>query len=131
MGRIDLARNVGGKFMNSKKPKKIMNDEIAKYPIYFINTQGKLIRTYKIKSTQDYNHQACELHHYIPFSSYTGNEEWYQERGIEQKLILMSIKLHEQLHNQAVKVLSDEEFLEKYKISKYELIFNKKFSQYG
>ena len=67
----------------------------------------------------------------ILFSSYTGNEEWYQERGIEQKLILMSIKLHEQLHNQAVKVLSDEEFLEKYKISKYELIFNKKFSQYG
>ena len=42
----------------------------------------------------------------------------------------MSIQLHEQLHFQAIKNLTDEEFKTKYKISRYELIFNKKYSNY-
>ena len=116
--------------MSSKIPPKLMNKEIERYPIYIINTSGKLIQTNRIKSTRDYSHQL-NLHHYIPYSDYERNKQWYIERGIGQKLILMSIQLHEQLHNQAIKNLTDEEFKAKYKISKYELIFNKKYSQYS
>lgn len=124
-----MTKNVGGKCMSSKIPPKNMNKEIEKYPIFFINTSGQLIRTYKIKNTQDYSH-SYNLHHYIPYSDYERNKKWYEERGIKQKLILMSIQLHEQLHNQAIKNLSDSEFLARYKISKYELIFNKRYSKY-
>lgn len=122
-------KNVGGKCMSSKHPPKLMNEEIKKYPIFIINTSGRLIKTNKIKSTNDYSHQ-CNLHHYIPYSDYERNKQWYIERGIEQKLILMSIPLHEQLHFQAIKNLTDEEFKAKYKISRYELIFNKRYSNY-
>jgi hypothetical protein len=107
-----------------------MEKEIQKYPIYVLNKEGKLIRTYQINGTKDYNHYMCNLHHYIPFQEYEKNKKWYQEKGIEQKLILMSIPIHEQIHNQAIKILSDEEFKERYKISKWELIFNKKKSEY-
>lgn len=116
--------------MSLKHPPKLMDEEIKKYPIYIINTSGKLIKTNRIKSTKDYNHNQCNLHHYIPYSDYEQNKQWYIERGIEQKLILMTIPLHEQLHNQAIKNLTDEEFKAKYKISKYELIFNRKYSDY-
>ena len=42
----------------------------------------------------------------------------------------MSIPLHEQLHYQAIKNLTDKEFKARYKISRYELIFSKKYSNY-
>lgn len=37
---------------------------------------------------------------------------------------------HEQVELRAVKNLTDEDFEEKYKISRWELIFNKKHSKY-
>jgi len=105
---------------------KIMNDEIAKYPIYMVNKLGGLVRIYNIKSTKDYNHYTCNLHHFIPYHQYIKKPEWYAEQGIEQKLILMSIPMHEQLHNQAVKVLSDSEFHRRYRIEKSKLIYRNK-----
>ncbi len=110
---------------------KDMIKEIEKHKdrIYLINTAGNLIKI-KLNSLSDYNHLKCHLHHYIPYSEYERNKDWYEKRGIKQKLILMSIPLHEQLHNQAIKNLSDEEFEKKYKISKWELVFNKKHNRY-
>ena len=116
--------------MKQKNNRNLMNEDIKKYPIYIITKVGQLKQVFNIKSTEDYTHYLYNLHHYIPKSQFVGNEKWYQDRGIEQKLILMSIQLHEQVHNQAIKNLSDEEFEKRYKISKWDLIFNKKFSKY-
>lgn len=112
-----------------KRMQKITNEEIKKYPIFMVNKLGGLVRIHSIKSTNDYS-RACNLHHYIPFSIYSKDPEWFEKRGIKQKLILMSIPLHEQVHHQAVKVLSDAEFERRYRISRWELIFNKKHSKY-
>lgn len=113
-----------------KKVKKIMNEEIKKYPIFLINTAGKLIPISCIKSTDDYDHFKYCLHHYIEFQAYNQNPKWYEERGIKQKLIFMSNICHEHIHNIGIKTLSDKEFEEKYKIKKTELIFKKKSSEY-
>ncbi len=107
-----------------------MNREIALYKIFFLNTKGQLIFVTWIHSTQDYDHSQFELHHYIPFAVYERNKQWFMERGINQKLILMKKHTHEQLHFQAIKNLSDEEFERFYKISRHKLIFNKKHSEY-
>lgn len=110
--------------------KSTMNEDIKKYPI-FILKNGELVRTYKIKSTNDYNHYTHNLHHYIPKQqNYEKNKGWYEERGIGQKLILLPIPTHEQVHNQAVHNLSDDDFYGYYKISRWELVFNRRYSKY-
>lgn len=107
------------------KPK-IMNREISLYEIYSLTKTGQLTRIYWISNTGDYNHSQYELHHYIPYSIYERDKEWFQSRGIKQKLILMRKQTHEQVHFQAIKNLTDKEFEEHYKISRWELIFNRK-----
>lgn len=89
---------------------------------------GQLVRINWIKSTNDYDHSKYHIHHYIEFNAYSGNEEWYKSRGIEQKLIFMSIPLHEQLHFIAIHNMTDEEFEKHYKISRWKLIYSKKHS---
>lgn len=106
-----------------------MNNDIKKYPIYKL-LNGKLIKVLWIKSTDDYNHSLYNLHHYILRKQYEKNKQWYIDRNIEQKLILLPIAVHEQVHNQAIKNLSDEEFEKVYKISRWELFFNKRYSIY-
>lgn len=113
---------------NSREPKN-MAKEIERYDIYLLNKNGKLIKTY-ISSLNDYNHNMYELHHYIPYQAYVQNPEWYQERGIKQKLILVSKICHEHIEDRGIKVLTDEEFYKKYKISKWDLRFNKRYSKY-
>lgn len=110
------------------KKKPTMNEDIKKYPIFTLTDSGKLIRVDWIKSTANYNHYEYNLHHFI--KDYHKNQSWYDERSIKQKLILVPIELHEQIHNQAIKNLNDEEFLKEYKISRWELIFNRKHSEY-
>jgi hypothetical protein len=109
-----------------KTPKKIMNEEIKKYPIFVLNPFGKLIQTHSIQSTADYDHSQFHLHHFVEYQEYEKDKSWYIERGIEQKLILMKIKTHEQLHFIAVENLSDEDFKTKYHIPRWDLIFNRK-----
>lgn len=106
-----------------------MNEDIAKYSIFQLEN-GELLRCWWIKDTSDYNHSMVHLHHYVEKQHYENNIEWYKEHGIEQKLILMPNYIHEQLHSIAVNNLSDKEFEKKYKISKWDLIFNKKYSRY-
>ncbi len=108
---------------------KIMNREIAIYKIFFLNTSGRLIPVNWIKTTKDYDHFQFELHHYIPYSVYERNKQWFIDRGIEQKLILVKKHTHEQIHFQAIKNLTDYEFEKHYKISRWKLIFNKKHTE--
>ena len=108
-----------------KTPLKIMDNEIEKFDVYVLSKTGQLIKTYKIQSTRDYNHLMANLHHYIPFNQYYRNKMWFEERGIKQKLILLPIALHEQVHNIAVHNLSDDDFKRKYGVTRDKLIFRR------
>lgn len=108
-----------------KISKKIMNEEIKKYPVYVLNILGQIIPAIWIKDTNCYDHSQFNLHHFIEFQHYNRNKQWYEDRGIKQKLILMRIKTHEQLHFQAIKNMTDEEFETHYKVSRWDLIFNR------
>lgn len=103
----------------------MMNEEIKKFPIYLLNSSGELVRIYSIKSTEDYNHFYFHLHHYIQKQDYYRNQDWYIKNGIEQKLILLRIPIHEQLHYNAVKNLSEQEFTDKYGIERCQLVYKK------
>lgn len=105
---------------------KNMNKEIKKYDVYALNILGQVVPAPWIKSTANYNHMYLELHHYIPFNIFERNRKWYEERGIKQKLILMLKRIHEQVEFRAIKNMTDEEFEKEFKISRWELIFNRK-----
>lgn len=107
-----------------------MNEDIKIFDIFVLTRSGKLKQIYWIKSTNDYNHQLFNLHHFIEKQHYKKNKKWYDDRGIKQILILLPVFIHEQLHGNAIKNLSDEEFRSRYKISKWDLIFNRKHSKY-
>lgn len=113
-----------------KMRKHSMDEDIKKYDIFTLTRFGKLKKINWIKSTNDYNHYFFNLHHYIEKQHYEDNEQWYKDRGIQQKLILLPIAIHEQLHGIAIKNLNDEDFKARYKISKWALIFNRKYSKY-
>ena len=105
-----------------------MQEDIQRYPIYGLS-DGKLIPL-SIENVKQYNHFTHNLHHFIKKGDYARNQKWYDDRGIKQILILLPIYLHEQVHLQAVKNLTDKEFEQKYKISRWELIFNRRHTEY-
>ena len=108
-----------------------MKSELEKYKdrVYILTNSGKLKKVY-LSSLDDYNHSKMHLHHFIPYGSYSKNSEWYKARRIEQKLILVTIPLHEQIHEQAISNLDDDDFYGRYGIDRWELIFNRKYSKY-
>lgn len=112
--------------MSSKK-RKDMAAELEKFKnsVFLLNKLGGLIKI-RLNSLADYDHSRFELHHFIQYSLYTGNEEWFEERGIKQKLILVSKICHEHIENRGTKTLTDSEFERKYKISRWKLLFNRK-----
>jgi len=113
--------------------KSTMNEDIKNYPIYAVikDIYGcRFIEMNNIKSTADYNHFTHNLHHFIPKQQYDKNKQWYEERGIKQKLLLVPISMHEQIHNQSVNNLSDDDFEAWYGVSRWELVFNRKHSKY-
>ena len=105
-----------------------MSEDIERYPIYGLSN-GKLIPL-SIENIKQYNHFTHNLHHFIKKGEYARNQKWYDERGIKQKLILLPIYLHEQVHLQAVNNMSDEEFEQHFKISRWDLLFNRRHSEY-
>lgn len=107
-----------------------MNKDIQEFDIYVLTRSGKLKQIFWIKSTSDYNHYLFNLHHFIEKQHYRDNEQWYKEREIKQKLILLPVFIHEQVHGIAIKNLSDEQFKSRYKISRWDLLFNRKYSEY-
>lgn len=106
-----------------------MNKELEQFPVYALSIQGEIIPMPHIKSIEDYNHVSHQIHHYIPKSRYYSNPEWYKERGINQKLFLVPVWLHKIIHNDPGLNVSDEEFEKRFKISRWELVFNRKYSK--
>lgn len=74
-----------------------MNEDIAKYPVFMVNSKGGL-KQIDIKSTDDYNHFEFELHHFIPKSMRKNNLELYERIVHLQKLILLPRDIHHSIH---------------------------------
>ena len=74
-----------------------MNEDIAQYPVYMVNSDGKLKQT-RIDSTDDYNHYEFELHHFISQSIRKNNPELYERIVHLQKLILLPKDVHRSVH---------------------------------
>lgn len=106
-----------------------MNADIKEFGVWGMTHNGELVPV-PVYSTDDYNHNTHQLHHFIKQQDYKRNRKWYKQHGIKQKLILLPVWVHEQVHNQAIKNLTDSEFLEKYKISRWDLVFNRRYSKY-
>lgn len=116
--------------MKKKLPKKDMKKELERYKMNVLFLDNGELKPIQINSLDDYNHYTMELHHYIPYQHYIRNSQWYEERGIQQKLILVSKVCHEHIHNQGVNILTDEEFEKQYKIPRWELIFSRRHTEY-
>ena len=106
-----------------------MNDDIKDFGVYGLTHNGELVLL-DVHSTDDYNHYTHQLHHYIKQQEWNRNREWFNVHDIRQKLILLPVYLHEAVHNQGIKNLTDEEFEQKFKISRWDLVFNRRFTKY-
>lgn len=107
-----------------------MNEDIAKYGVWGLTHTGELVRV-PVFSTDDYNHYTHHLHHFIKQQDYKRNREWFEQRGIKQKLIILPIWLHLVIHDSPGGIhYTDEQFKENYKISRWELVFNRRYSKY-
>ncbi len=107
-----------------KKPS--MNKDIKRFGVYRILSK-MLVTASHIKNTDDYDHYTHNIHHYIKSSKYYKNQDWYKQRGIEQKLILLPVQMHLDLEKSA---MSDAKFYQKYGIERTKLLFRKKYSEY-
>ena len=108
-----------------------MNEDLKTYPVYALMTNGLLYKLDYIKSTSDYNHSTHHIHHYIKQQEYNRNKQWFDDRGIKQKLFLLPVWLHHIVHNDPAGAnLTDEEFFNKFKISRWDLLFNRRYSKY-
>lgn len=114
---------------------KIMNSEIKKYQgrIYYLEERFDAYGNIKAPSiepadwivdTSCYDHCSFELHHMIKFTQYEQNKIWFNERGLENCLILIRKKMHQHLEN-PIHELPNEVFYNTYKINKWELVFDK------
>lgn len=105
-----------------------MRDDIGLFPIFGLSN-GKLVPL-SIENLKKYTRTTHQIHHYIKQQNWRSNKQWFIDRGIKQKLILLPIWLHEQVHNQAVKNMTDEQFKQKVGISRWDLVFNRRHSEY-
>jgi hypothetical protein len=103
----------------------MMNDDIKEFSVYGLSKEGLV--PIEIESTDDYNHYTHHLHHFITQQEWKRNKEWYKERGIEQKLILMPVWVHREIHDMQY---SDKEFEKKFNVSRWDLLFNRHHTKY-
>ena len=106
-----------------------MNDDIDDFGVWGLTHTGNLVRV-PVFSTDDYDHKTHQIHHYIKQQEYKRKKEWFDAKGIKQKLILLPIWVHEQVHNIAIKNLTDKEFEQRLNISRWDLLFNRRYSKY-
>ena len=103
---------------------KNMNEDIKAFKVYGIR-QNRLVLLPEIVDIHSYNHELCQLHHYIKAQEYKRNKNWFIQNNIEEKLILMPTIMHEHLES-PIYGLTDEQFYRKYRIEREILLFNKK-----
>lgn len=101
-----------------------MNDDIKAFGVWVLEW-GQLRKAPEIIDIYSYNHELCHLHHYIKAQDYKRNMGWYEQNGIKEKLILLPVRVHEHLED-PIFGLSERAFLQRYKIDKNRLLFNKR-----
>lgn len=108
-----------------------MNEDLKQYPVYALMYNGLFYKLENVKSTSDYNHSTHHIHHYIKQQEYKRNKQWFDDMGIKQKLFLLPVWLHHIVHNDPAGAnLSDAEFKEKFNVSRWDLLFNRRYSEY-
>jgi hypothetical protein len=103
-----------------------IKEDLQKYQLYVYENR-KLI---PIEPIDNYNKYYMQIHHFIKQQDYRRNKKWYDERGIVQKLFLIPIALHESIHCQGIKHLTDNEFYAQYGVKRSDMLFNRKWSTY-
>lgn len=103
-----------------------MNDDIKKFPVYALSNQGLV--PIELSSTDDYNHYTHQLNYFINEDIYNENKNWYKSRDIKQKLILMPKWVNNEICEPKY---SDEEFKQKVGVNRWDLLFNRRYSNYG
>jgi len=94
-------------------------EDLQKYPL-FVYENGILK---EIEPIDNWNNYKVQIHHYIAQQKWKRNEAKYKAMGLEQKLFIIPIAMHEHLHNTGIKCLSDEQFYKQYGIRKDKLIY--------
>ena len=99
-----------------------LNEQLKEFKVYILlfHILGgvTIMRTNNVKTTDSYNHNELELHHFIKEQQYYRYP--YRYKG-KQKLILLPKKLHADLHS----AMSDERFEQKYGIERDLLLYRK------
>lgn len=107
------------------------NSELEKFKNEIYLYENK--KLYKIDLLTFSGHTFNEIHqvhHYIKQQNYNRNKKWYDERGIVQKLFLIPVNMHEHIHNQGIKHLTENEFYAQYGVKRSDMLFNRKWSTY-
>lgn len=97
-----------------------MNDDIKEFPIYMLYN-GEIYTADWVQNTESYNHHIYQLHHYIKQQSWKRNQKEYEAKGIKQKLFLLPIQCHLDLHACLSK------FEDKWGISRDKLLYGAKY----
>lgn len=96
-----------------------LDEQIAEFGVYKIfggrYTKG-LVKEFFVENKTEYNHDICQIHHYIKEQEYYKHPERYEG---EQKLILLPKQLHADLHS----AMSDARFYNKWKIERDLLLY--------
>lgn len=100
-----------------------MNDDISQYDCYYFNDLTKELEPAPlIESTANYNHYTHQLHHFVEKTIRKNSPSDYARFEFMQKLILMPKQMNYDLSSP----ISEERFLVKWGVKKYDFIFNKK-----
>lgn len=97
-----------------------MNDDIKEFPVYILYA-GKLQEAEWVKETGSYDHYNWQMHHYVKQQTWRRNKEKLKKQGVEQKLILLPIQCHLDLH------ACKSNFEEKWHIKRKELLYGAKY----
>jgi hypothetical protein len=100
-----------------------IKEDLQKYQLYVYENR-KLI---PIEPIESWNMYKVQIHHFIKQQQYKRNPQWFKDRGIEQKLFLISVKMHEDLE---VYPIDNDKFYNKYGVKRSDMLFNKKWSTY-
>lgn len=104
-----------------KKRAYSMDEDIAKYPIFFYYPITKEVYPANyIKNTGQYNHANYEMHHFIRKSVRKNSPEFYARVEHLQKLILMPPEM-----NKDLECMGAKRFYEKWQQNKDDMVFNR------
>lgn len=103
---------------------KTMDEDIKAFKVMKV-VGGRIKPAPEITDITSYDHFWWQLHHYIKAQSYKRNKKWYDNNGIEEKLILMPVLMHQHLED-PIYGLDEVGFYKRWGIRKELLLFNKK-----